>query len=385
MKKVWSVCSFEIMRILKRPQSYIIMFAMPLLFTMLFGSLLGSGGEAKVKLGIVDEEQSPYSKALIKQIKKNETFEFSLMEKSEAEKQVEEKSLTGFVLIEKGLMEQLEEGKDTPVVFRHGPEFTSSSIVSQILSNAVAQIMIAAKGSENWAEYTGENPENMFASLSKELAETKTPVKKVTVTKGAENAVMDSVSERAAGFSIMFVMIVMMSCTGTILEAKQNGVWSRLLTTPTSKAELMGGYLLSFFLIGWIQFGILMAASSILFDVKWGDPLGIAVLVSALLLAVVGLGLMISSLAKTVEQQSALGNILVTSTCMLGGVYWPLSIVPKFMQTIADFVPQTWAMKGFTEIVARGGGAGDILVPAGILIAFSIAFFSVGIRKVSVH
>lgn len=28
---------------------------------------------------------------------------------------------------------------------------------------------------------------------------------------------------------------------------------------------------------------------------------------------------------------------------MLAGVYWPLEVMPKYMQAIAEFLPQTWA------------------------------------------
>ncbi|WML50983.1 ABC transporter permease [Neobacillus sp. PS3-12] len=155
-----------------------------------------------------------------------------------------------------------------------------------------------------------------------------------------------------------------------------------MLSTPTARYEIMAGYFLSFFLIGWIQFGVLMAASSLLFGVQWGNAAGIAVLVSALLLCVVGLGLFISGFVKTAEQQSALGSVIITATCMLGGVYWPLDIVPTFMQKIADFIPQTWAMRGFTELIARGGTISDIIGPVCVLLAFAVTFLVVGMTRI---
>ena len=89
-----------------------------------------------------------------------------------------------------------------------------------------------------------------------------------------------------------------------------------------------------------------------LFDVQWGNLLGVITLVSVLLLAVIGLALLCKH-RKTTEQQSALGNIVVISTCMIGGLYWPIEIEPAWMQTAANFVPQTWAMRGFTELIVR--------------------------------
>ncbi|MGZ4135825.1 MAG: ABC transporter permease, partial [Tumebacillaceae bacterium] len=139
---------------------------------------------------------------------------------------------------------------------------------------------------------------------------------------------------------------------------------------------------LSFFLIGWIQFAILMVLSSLLFHVAWGNLTGLIVLVSALLLAVVGLGMFLAGLVKTTEQQSAIGSIIIVSTCMLGGVYWPLDIVSDTMRGIAQFVPQFWAMQGFTELVARGGGVADILGPVAVLLGFAAVFLVAGLSRV---
>jgi ABC-2 type transport system permease protein len=72
----------------------------------------------------------------------------------------------------------------------------------------------------------------------------------------------------------------------------------------------------------------------------------------------------------------------VASTCMMGGVYWPLDIVPKVMQRMAQFVPQKWAMDGFTEIIARGGSLSDIILPVTILLGFAVVFIGVGLSRI---
>ncbi|QXG62183.1 linearmycin resistance permease LnrN, partial [Bacillus spizizenii] len=175
-------------------------------------------------------------------------------------------------------------------------------------------------------------------------------------------------ASRAAGFSILFVMLTMMGAAGTILEARKNGVWSRLLTASVSRMEIGAGYVLSFFVIGWIQFGILLLASHWLFGINWGNPAAVIVLVSFFLLTVVGIGLVIAANVRTPEQQLAFGNLFVIATCMVSGMYWPIDIEPKFMQSIAEFLPQKWAMSGLTEIMANGAHVTDILGICGILL-----------------
>ena len=52
------------------------------------------------------------------------------------------------------------------------------------------------------------------------------------------------------------------------------------------------------------------------------------------------------------------------------------------MQTAANFVPQTWAMRGFTELIVRGGTLADIGGYIGILILFAGVFFVIGLTRI---
>lgn len=382
MKKALAVCSFEILRLLKKPQSYVVMFLLPIIFTVIFGRLMGGDAEtSKPEFIIVDEDRSELSAALVKEIGKSSSYVTSDGDYEEASVSLEKKKVEGVVRIEEGF-EKSVINKEEPVVYlQHTPEFMDVNIISPVINDAVAMVQIQAVGSALWSEYSGEEWTSMYATIS-ESGSSEGTIEKLAVTKNNESKTIENLPARAAGFSIMFVMIVLMSVTGTMLEAKQTGVWYRLLSTPVSKLQLLLGYLLSFFLIGWIQFGILMVFSSLLFGVVWGNILGNIVLVSVLLICVVGLGLFIAGVSNTVEQQNAIGTIVIVSTCMIGGVYWPLEIVPKFMQKMAEFVPQTWAMRGFEELIAKGGGVSDILLPIGVLLVFSALFLSVGLTRI---
>jgi ABC-2 type transport system permease protein len=269
------------------------------------------------------------------------------------------------------------EGEDPQVNFQHIPEFTSHQTITGFLTNQLSKLKIETTAALAWSEQSGEEWQVMYQKLKNSDLEG-AGLKKVVADGGVVSKQI-GLSGSAAGFSIMFLMITMMSVTGTILEARSNGVWYRLMATPASRFEVAAGYLISFFLIGWIQFGILIVATRFFFDVRWGDPFFLMILVSAMLFAIVGLGLMIAGLAKTVEQQSAAGNLIVVSTCMIAGVYWPLEIEPIYMQKMADFLPQTWAMKGLKEIAGNGSLPFDSIA---ILIVFALVFLFIGMRKI---
>lgn len=382
MKKIWAICSFELKKIFIKPQSYVLMFGMPLLFTLIFGGLIGDSPTAKITIGYVDEDHSVISKSFHDSLLNNQLFQLKKMTRNEAVQQVKDNQLAGFLQISKGFQNQFVTGGQPKILFEHSPDYRDNAMVDQIVSNAAAKVSIQTKASTVWSSFSHKQWSEIYPKVDNKSTNSDKTIQKVVMTANPSNQEMGNMASRSAGFSIMFVMISMMSVTGVLLEARKMGVWSRLLSTPTAKFEIISGYFLAFFFIGWIQFGILMAATSLLFGVHWGNFLGIMVLVSALLLCVVGLGLFIAGFVKTAEQQSMLGSVVITATCMLGGVFWPLAIVPAFMQKIADFVPQTWAMKGFTELIARGGTILDITAPVCVLLAFSATFLIVGLTRI---
>ena len=64
----------------------------------------------------------------------------------------------------------------------------------------------------------------------------------------------------------------------------------------------------------------------------------------------------IAGLARTYAQANAFSQILTYSTAALGGAWWPIDIVPAWMQRLAQLTPVYWAMQGFQDIIVRGQG-----------------------------
>lgn len=382
MRRIGAIAAFEIKRIFQKPQSYLLLFGMPLLFTFIFGGLFSGDGENKPVVSVVDKDNTGFSQALVNEVKTTSAVNISMEDDKAASEKFDKQEIAGYIRLDEGFEEELLKQKVPEVVFVSSPSFEGSALVQKIINDSITKLRISAAASTFYHDITGENPAVIQEKISKELANVPATVKIVTVKKNNELETMNNLTARSAGFTIMFVMIAMLSSTGVLLEARQTGVWYRMMSTPASKPELLSGYVLAFFLIGWIQFGILMIVSKWVFHVEWGNALANIVLVSSLLLCTIGLGLFIAGFVKTSEQQSVFGNLIIISTCMLGGVYWPLEIMPDFMQQAARFVPQYWGLEGFTELAARGGTLTDITVPVGILLTFTAVFLTVGMKRV---
>ncbi|MGG1244517.1 ABC transporter permease [Bacillus cabrialesii] len=381
MKKILAICGIELSLIFKKRQNYLMMFAAPLLLTFVFGGMLG-GNDDKLRLAVIDQDDTILSQHYIRQLKTHDDmYTFETMSESKAAEKLKQKKIAGIIIISRSFQAQLEKGKNPELIFRHGPDLSEAPMAKQYAESTLAKLNIQVTAAKTSAQAAGENWKAAYKTVfAKDSKDAEPAVKRKTFSDNEESADASDTASTAAGFCILFVMLTMMGAAGTILEARKNGVWSRLLTASVSRAEIGAGYVLSFFVIGWIQFGILLLASHWMFGINWGNPGAVIVLVSFFLLTVVGIGLVIAANVRTPEQQLAFGNLFVIATCMVSGMYWPIDIEPKFMQSIAEFLPQKWAMSGLTEIIANGAHVTDILGICGILLAFAAITFAAGLK-----
>jgi ABC-2 type transport system permease protein len=85
---------------------------------------------------------------------------------------------------------------------------------------------------------------------------------------------------------------------------------------------------------------------------------------------VIGLGLMLAALTRTLQQVAALGQPVATLLAIAGGAFMPLSALPSWAHHIAPASPTYWAMRGFRAALLEGRGVATALLPALMLVAF---------------
>ena len=66
--------------------------------------------------------------------------------------------------------------------------------------------------------------------------------------------------------------------------------------------------------------------------------------------------------------------------CALGGIWWPIEIMPQYLQTIAHALPTTHAMNAFCDVIMRGEGLLAIASPVLVLLGFTIAVLALGLK-----
>jgi ABC-2 type transport system permease protein len=185
--------------------------------------------------------------------------------------------------------------------------------------------------------------------------------------------------------TVTFVMISLLGLTQSLAEDRMTGILQRLGMMPISKIQWLGGKLLATFLIGWMQFAILVTFGMIC-GVDFGStPLVLIAVGSAYVLAVTAMALMLASIARTPGQASALASAAWIVLVPLGGGWWPLVFVPAWMQTLGHLSPVAWCIDAFEALIFYQGTWQDLLQPTGVLLLFAILFFTIGTKKLNFH
>jgi ABC-2 type transport system permease protein len=115
----------------------------------------------------------------------------------------------------------------------------------------------------------------------------------------------------------------------------------------------------------------------------WECYLGFGLIAFAVSVMTAAFGLLVASLGKNAQQSRGLSTLAVLGMCMLGGAWFPMELLPKFMQTVSKAVPITWAINGFDDMIWRGGGLRDALTSVAVLLGFSVVFAIIALKRIS--
>ncbi len=111
------------------------------------------------------------------------------------------------------------------------------------------------------------------------------------------------------------------------------------------------------------------------------DILALILLIMLTAFAATGLGMLIAALAKTRSQATGITILLVLTMSALGGSWWPLYIVPTWMQQAAHITLTAWAMDGFNQLLIYGKTFTAILLPLTVLALIGIVSFTTAIAR----
>jgi ABC-2 type transport system permease protein len=97
-------------------------------------------------------------------------------------------------------------------------------------------------------------------------------------------------------------------------------------------------------------------------------------------LAFLSIGLLVGSIAKTEEAASAMANFIVLPMAFLSGTFFDISGAPAWLRTVSQLFPLRHLNDAMIGVLGRGQGAGSVLAPCLILLAFAAVLTALATR-----
>lgn len=407
MRKIFQIGIKDLLIIFRDRAALTLMLVAPFVLTMGMGLVTGSFSQRdnsanieRIPIVVVNEDDGELGQALVDVFQSEDLLDLvdaTLSESSqEARAQVDNDEITAVVLIPAQFSDSIFPDQDTgetaPVqqieLYTNPARPVGSSIIEAILtefmnrvnagqvSGRVTVIQLLSNG------LIAPTEVRAFADqMGEDLANSDDETQLISLQKRSSGSEEDADEDfnplaiLAPGMAIFFLMYTVTLGGRNFLDEWERGTLPRILTTPTSMVQVIGGKMLGTFLTGCAQVGILVLASRLLFRLNWGDPLGVALLVFSVVAAATGWGMLLTAVTQTPQQVSTVGSALMLLFGILGGSIVSINYT-GIMNVISHLTPNAWATDGFTRL-ANGGTVADILPIAGPLLLMATLLLAV--------
>ncbi|SOC07944.1 ABC-2 type transport system permease protein [Rhodobacter sp. JA431] len=173
---------------------------------------------------------------------------------------------------------------------------------------------------------------------------------------------------------ILQMTMVMMTAMALTREVER-GTMENLLSMPVTPIEVMLGKVLPYFIVGAVQVSVVLIAARLLFGVPFFGSLWLLLLgVFIFVMALVVLGYVFSTLARTQMQAMQLTFFYFLPSILLSGFMFPFRGMPIWAQWIGETLPLTHFLRLIRAVMLKGASLGEVAQPLLTLTGFAFVF-----------
>ncbi len=177
----------------------------------------------------------------------------------------------------------------------------------------------------------------------------------------------------------LMVMLLTMLCgflpALNIVSEKEAGTMEQMNVTPITRFTFIFSKLLPYWIIGFIVITLGFGIAWLVYGLVPAGSLGTIYLFAAIyILAVSGLGLVISNYSETMQQAMFVMYFFMMVLIMLSGLFTPVKSMPQWAQDITIFNPLKYFMQVMRMVYLKGSGIADLTTQMAALLGFALFF-----------
>ncbi|BBI34584.1 ABC transporter permease [Cohnella abietis] len=358
-------------------KSIIMLVLLPIIVISGIIGLFGKASDDKALIAVLNEDQSWMGDRIIQSVQSIDSYQIEMQDPSTAKLEqlknnVYDGKWAGLIHIPAGFTEKMLAGDPIEVnLFRKNEQLWSASlgITLKEATGKIAQSvqLVSLSGEET------QRKDQLVPELLQQQEEWGIPVIHTKIVNTYNNAFV-----LVVGLTLLFIMILANQSIHGIMEDRGNRTMARMFTAPVRAFEIALGNFLGCLILGTLQLVLILAVTRYVIGFDFGLSFGkLLIIMEFFLLAAVGISSAVAGIVKNSANLGSINNLVVIPTCMIGGCFWPVSMMPEFMQKLSSFTPQRWAIVAM-ERASFGSTLSDIGLELGILLLFAAVLLAFG-------
>jgi ABC-2 type transport system permease protein len=359
--RLLSIIRKEFIHIVRDPRTLAIMFVIPIIQLILLG-YAATTDIRRLNTAVYDADRTQQSRQLIEAYRASDYFRITYNVNSEREiaELLDRGDARAGIIIPAGYGDNLAKGKTAQVAFLIDGSDPTVATTAFAASQSVGQ---------------AQNIRIVQQRLGVD----------VTQLGGIEirPRVWYNPELRSSNYMIPAVMGIILQFLTTLFTAlaivreREQGTIEQLVVTPIKPWELVVGKVVPYIGIAFFDLLEVLFLGVLLFDVPIRGSIPLLLVLSLLfLLTTLGLGLFVSSAARTQQEAMFLAFLTMLPSIFLAGFFFPIEAMPAWLQAISYFVPLRYMLIIFRGIILKGVGLPTLMESVIALVVLGSLIFT---------
>jgi ABC-2 type transport system permease protein len=323
----------------------------PVILIVIFGAIFQSGFSGTITLYVQNHDTGPVSSSFTAALNRTGTVKLVLVSNSENFSQyLSAHSASDGIIIPADFSANYTAGQPVNVTLYGNPSQSSSQIVSGTVAGVINGF--------NLDRYGG----SQLIGVTQTTANSQ-------VTK-----YIDFLVPGLIGFAIL--ISPMFSLVNISSEYKRIKLFKQLSLTPLTKMEWLASKVLFYILLSSVSFLLMTAVGVVAFHAHIALSLWLIPFLVLGPMFFASLGMLVGTISKSTETASVVGNVITFPMMFLSGTFFPISLMPTYLQTFAHVLPLFYIIDGLNAVMIYsnyGEATIDLVVVAVITIVAFVA------------
>jgi ABC-2 type transport system permease protein len=321
----------------------------PVILILIFGAIFSGGSNGTITVYVQNQDGGQISTSFVDALNSTGTLNVQLVDASENfTRYLADHSSSDGIVIPANFSLNYMAGTPVNVTVYGNPSQSSSAIVSGTVTGVT----------------NGFNLQRFGGSPVIGISQT-------TVTTQATEYI-DFLIPGLVGFSIL--VSPMFSLVNISSEYKKIKLFKQLSLTPLTKMEWLASKVLWYIFLSVASFLLMVAVGVFAFDAHVALTLWLLPFLVLGPMLFASLGMLVGTLTKSVETAGVVGNIITFPMMFLSGTFFPISLMPQYLQSFAHVLPLFYVIEGLNAVMIYGNYA-QALVDIAVVAVITLIVF----------